>query len=121
MSWDIVIVDEVRDWLRQLRKEDRETVRLIAAAIDVLESQGPALGRPLVDTVHGSELRHLKELRPGSSGSSEVRILFAFDPARRGVLLVAGDKSGNCRGWYEQAIPLAEERYSAHLKSHGQE
>ncbi|MGQ4333210.1 type II toxin-antitoxin system RelE/ParE family toxin [Streptomyces hayashii] len=120
-SWDIVIVDEVRDWLRQLRKEDRETVRLIAAAIDVLESQGPALGRPLVDTVHGSELRHLKELRPGSSGSSEVRILFAFDPARRGVLLVAGDKSGNWRGWYEQAIPLAEERYSAHLKSHGQE
>ena len=36
------------------------------------------------------------ELRPGSSGRSELRVLFAFDPERRGILLVAGDKAGNC-------------------------
>lgn len=115
MSWSVVIVDEVREWLHQLRREDRETLFSISAAIDVLELQGPALGRPLVDTVHGSQLSHLKELRPGSAGSSEVRILFAFDPARQAVLLVAGDKSGNWKGWYEDAIPIAEERYSAHM------
>jgi hypothetical protein len=57
----------------------------------------------------------MKELRPGSTGSSEVRILFAFDPVRRAVLLVAGDKSGNWRGWHEPAIPLADARYDAHL------
>jgi predicted XRE-type DNA-binding protein len=56
----------------------------------------------------------MKELRPGSIGSSEVRILFAFDPIRRAVLLVAGDKSGNWRGWYNTAIPLADDRYDAH-------
>jgi hypothetical protein len=31
------------------------------------------------------------------------------------VLLVAGDKSGNWRGWYDTAIPLAEARYAQHL------
>ncbi|WP_272261605.1 type II toxin-antitoxin system RelE/ParE family toxin [Streptomyces xanthophaeus] len=115
MSWSVVVVDEVRDWLHLLRREDRETLLAISAAIDVLEAQGPGLGRPLVDTVHGSQLSHLKELRPGSSGSSEVRILFAFDPARQAVLLVAGDKSGNWKGWYESAIPVAEERYRVHV------
>jgi len=42
-------------------------------------------------------------------------VLFAFDPVRRAVLLVAGDKSGNWRGWYDTAIPLADDRYDAHL------
>ncbi len=58
---------------------------------------------------------HLKELRPGSSGSGEIRIVFAFDPVRRAVLLVAGDKAGNWQRWYDINIPLAEERYQAHL------
>ncbi|MGH3274053.1 MAG: type II toxin-antitoxin system RelE/ParE family toxin [Streptosporangiaceae bacterium] len=57
----------------------------------------------------------MKELRPGSAGRSEVRILFCFDPARQAVLLVAGDKSGRWQEWYKQAIPLAEERYERWL------
>jgi hypothetical protein len=56
-----------------------------------------------------------KELRPATIGETEVRILFIFDPARQMVLLVAGDKSRNWRGWYEGAIPLAEARYTEHL------
>lgn len=44
-----------------------------------------------------------------------MRILFAFDPVRRAVLLVAGDKAGNWRGWYDTNVPIAEKRYSAHL------
>jgi hypothetical protein len=52
----------------------------------------------------------MKELRPGSTGRTEVRILFVFAPQRQAILLVAGDKSGQWRGWYEQNIPLAEER-----------
>ncbi|WP_438860658.1 type II toxin-antitoxin system RelE/ParE family toxin [Amycolatopsis solani] len=42
--------------------------------------------------MQGSRLHNLKELRPASAGSSEIRILFAFDPVRRAVLLVAGDE-----------------------------
>ncbi|MGH3516397.1 MAG: hypothetical protein ACRDQ7_03070 [Haloechinothrix sp.] len=41
--------------------------------------------------------------------------LFAFDPVRRAVLLVAGDKAGNWKGWYDVNIPLADKRYDEHL------
>ncbi|WP_436846963.1 type II toxin-antitoxin system RelE/ParE family toxin [Streptomyces atratus] len=63
----------------------------------------------------GAEQHHMKGLRPGSSGTSEIRILFAFDPVRRAVLLVAGDKAGNWQRWYDADIPLAEKRYQVQL------
>jgi len=58
----------------------------------------------------------LKELRPASAGSSEIRILFAFDPARHALLLVAGDKAGNWKRWYDLNIPIAEQRFRDHLR-----
>jgi hypothetical protein len=59
---------------------------------------------------------NLKELRPGSAGTTEIRILFIFDPGRNVVLLVAGDKAGQWTAWYRQSIPLAEARYTTYLK-----
>ncbi|MBQ1044739.1 type II toxin-antitoxin system RelE/ParE family toxin [Micromonospora sp. C32] len=56
------------------------------------------------------------DLRPGS-----VRILFAFDPWRSSILLVAGDKSGRWRTWYQEAIPVAEHRYELYLKDRARE
>ncbi|MFG2013724.1 type II toxin-antitoxin system RelE/ParE family toxin [Actinomadura geliboluensis] len=76
----------------------------------------PGLGRPLVDRLEGSEIHNLKELRPGSAGRSEIRILFVFDPWRSAILLVGGDKSGDWSGWYRRAIPRAEELYVDYLK-----
>ncbi len=81
----------------------------------MLAWHGPALGRPLVDRLKGSIYHHMKELRPGSSGDTEVRMIFAFDPRREAVFLVAGDKSGRWQAWYRAAIPLADERFFAHL------
>jgi hypothetical protein len=112
----LVMTRQVRDWLHVLRSGDPVTRRLVAEAIDRLLDDGPALGRPLVDRIAGSRLHNLKELRPGSSGASEVRILFIFDPARNAVLLVAGDKSGRWREWYAETIPAAEAEYEAYLK-----
>lgn len=63
------------------------------------------------------------KLRPASSGRSEVRILFAFDPKRQAIMLLAGDKASGkssklkWTGWYRTAIPLAEKRYKDHLKA----
>jgi hypothetical protein len=37
------------------------------------------------------------------------------------VLLLAGDKSRNWRGWYEVAIPRAEARYTEHLAAQNDE
>ena len=84
-------------------------------AILVLERNGPAEGRPLVDTVTASRVANMKELRPPSAGSSEVRILFVFDPWRSAVLLVAGDKSGQWTRWYRMAILQAEQLYEDYL------
>jgi hypothetical protein len=56
------------------------------------------------------------ELRPGSAGATEVRLLFVFDPERQAVILVGGDKAGNWSGWYRVAVPLAEQAYEDHLK-----
>ncbi len=83
----------------------------------MLAREGPQLGRPLVDRISGSCRHNLKELRPASAGRTEIRILFVFDPVRRAVLLVAGDKAGNWKRWYDINIPIAEERYRRHLDS----
>ncbi|WP_329607677.1 type II toxin-antitoxin system RelE/ParE family toxin [[Actinomadura] parvosata] len=90
-------------------------------AIDRLAESGPILGRPLVDKLEGSRLHNLKELRPGSAGRSEIRILFVFDPWRCAVLLTGGDKSGNWSGWYQRAIPHAEELYAEYLRAREKE
>ncbi|MBH5333677.1 type II toxin-antitoxin system RelE/ParE family toxin [Streptomyces pactum] len=115
MPWRLEMTGEVRDWLHTLRKEDRDTARLVGQAVQALVEEGPDLGRPLVDRIKGSVLHNLKELRPGSTGASEVRILFIFDPRRCAVLLVAGDKAGQWSAWYRYAIPAAEARYAAWL------
>lgn len=115
MAWEIVLIEEVADWFASL---DDPTANLAAAALDLFEEHGPTLGRPLVDTLSGSALPKLKELRPGSAGRSEVRILFAFDPKRQAILLTAGDKAGHWSAWYAEHISLAEKRYELWLSGH---
>lgn len=105
-------VERISAWLNGL---DRETYELVFAAIEVLEEEGPALGCPLVDTVRGSRHKNMKELRPGSQGRSEVRILFAFDPARQAIMLAAGNKAGRWTQWYDEKIKAADEMFAEHL------
>ncbi|MDT0493540.1 type II toxin-antitoxin system RelE/ParE family toxin [Streptomyces sp. NPDC012600] len=119
MQFKIIVVEPARSWLHDLRRHDRDTLLQVAAAISILQTEGPALGRPLVDRITGSTLANLKELRPGSSGSSEVRILFVFDSERNAVILVGGDKSGTWSGWYRTAIKAAEDAYEAYRDGKG--
>jgi hypothetical protein len=58
-----------------------------------------------------SQIHNLKELRPGSRGRSEIRIIFAFDRTRSALLLLGGDKAGNWERWYRENIPIAERLY----------
>src|SRR5688572_4705908 len=120
MSWSIVVVEPALSWLHALRRTDRKTLLSVSQAIEALSIEGPALGRPLVDTIKDSRLGNLKELRPGSAGATEVRLLFVFDPQRQAVILVGGDKAGHWRGWYRTAIPLAETAYADHLRRIGE-
>lgn len=114
-QWEIELHSSVETWLLGLVEEDPETADLIEEAIEMLAAAGPTLGRPLVDRIKGSTYHNMKELRPASSGGSEVRVLFIFDPQRQAILLVAGDKAGDWKGWYRRNIPLADERYGEHL------
>ena len=103
------------DFPDDLHGSDPVSHRLANQAILVLERNGPAQGRPLVDTVAASRIASMKELRPPSAGRSEVRILLVFEPWRSVVLLVAGDKSGQRARWYRTAIPPAEQLYTDYL------
>ena len=81
----------------------------------LLETFGPKLGRPRVDTLKGSRHANMKELR-FDAGDGVWRVAFAFDPKRQAILLVAGDKSGvSSRRFYKALIKKADERFDAHL------
>ncbi|HLU33936.1 MAG TPA: type II toxin-antitoxin system RelE/ParE family toxin [Natronosporangium sp.] len=117
-TWSLVVHPEVHEWLYEIRKADRTAATLTVRAIQqVLEGDGPQERRPLVDRIKGSRVRELRELRPAPVGHLEVRVLFAFDAARRVVLLVAGDSSGNWTRWQREAVPLAEQRYREYQES----
>lgn len=55
----------------------------------------------------------MKELRASKGGA--LRVLFMFDPRRQVILLLGGDKTGNWAGWYETAVPLADDLYDTYL------
>ena len=118
MGWTIDY-SLIEDWFD---KQDVRTLKHVKAALDMLREQGPNLGRPLVDRIKGSKIYNLKELRIVMEGRGEYRILFVFDPDRRAILLVAGDKSKGKNnsliwfGWYRTAVALAERRYSEYFK-----
>src|SRR5271156_5436440 len=87
----------------------------ILAVSLVLEEFGPRLGRPRVDTLNGSRHANMKELRFSAAGG-EWRVAFVFDPRRKAILLVAGDKSGMSeKRFYRELIRKADERFGAHL------
>src|SRR5215467_9618455 len=83
MAWEVSLHPEVETWYLALCESDPGTADLIEDAIDQLADEGPALGRPLADRVKGSRYHNMKELRPPSSGTTEIRLLFAFECATR--------------------------------------
>ncbi len=113
ISWDVILLEEVERWYFTL---DSGAMAAVTGAIDLLELEGPTLGRPTVDKVNGSKFHSMKELRP--AGTS-MRILFIFDPRRQAILLLGGDKAGNWTNWYDKNIPIAERRYEDWLATEG--
>ena len=51
-----------------------------------------------------------------SAADGEWRVAFAFDPRRKAILLVAGDKSGGSeKRFYRELIRKVDDRFDAHL------
>lgn len=81
----------------------------------LLEQFGPQLGRPRVDNLKSSRHTNMKELR-FDAADGVWRVAFAFDPKRKAILLVCGDKSGGSeRRFYRQLIAKADARFDRHL------
>src|SRR5437879_2033265 len=90
MRWEVLFHEAFEpefDGLAQAVQDE------LLAHARLLEEFGPTLGRPHADTLKGSRHANLKELRFRAEGGV-WRVAFAFDPKRKAVLLVAGDKSG---------------------------
>ena len=112
MSWDVVFHDQFAFEFEQLKAGVQD--ELLAHAV-LLRDYGPGLGRPTVDTLKGSKHPNLKEMR-FSYGKDVWRVAFAFDPLRKAVLLVAGNKAGaDQRLFYKRLIDNADLRLTQHL------
>ncbi|OEV29550.1 addiction module toxin RelE [Streptomyces nanshensis] len=102
-----------------LREQDLESYHHVVAALERLQEGGPALRRPSVGAIDGSRYRNMRELRPRSGATVSIRLLFVFDPARRAIFLVAGDKAARRQwdSWYPKAIREADRKYTAYLEA----
>jgi hypothetical protein len=112
--WPIEVSEEFELWYGALDEQESASV---TRSVDMLEAIGPVLGRPHVDSIKGSKIANLKELRVQHQGRP-LRILFVFDPRRVGYLILGGDKTGKA-DWYKRFVPKAEKIYQQHLKEIG--
>ena len=118
VNWEVEFHSEFVPEFRSLHKRVQDEAYAIA---HLLEQFGPQFGRPWVDTLKGSRHANMKEMR-FSAADGEWRLAFAFDPRRRAILLVAGDKSGgSARRFYRALIRKADERFDRHLARLAQE
>ena len=110
--WAVEIHDEFEPEFRKLNISVQDA---IVARVLLLKKYGPNLRRPYADTLSGSKFTKMKELRcPVHNG--QWRVAFAFDPQRKAILLVAGNKLGvNQKRYYKQLIAKADKRFEQHL------
>jgi hypothetical protein len=105
MQWTVDLHPVFESEFRQL---STLVVRELLAKVRLLETYGPELSRPHADTLNGSKHANMKELR-FQAEDGVWRIAFTFDPERKAILLVAGDKSGtNEKRFHKQLIHKAE-------------
>jgi len=113
MPWVVELGDEFEPEFYDLPESVRAEILALSR---LLQQFGPQLGRPRVDTLNGSRHANMKELR-FSAADGEWRVAFAFDPKRKAILLVAGDKSGvSQKKFYKQLIAKADMRFDLHLE-----
>ena len=111
--WEVEGTDEFDAWYQTLTERQ---VGALDGRIDMLQDGGPTLGRPVVGSIQRSRHHNMKELRCSKDGA--LRVLFIFDPVRRAVLLLGGNKADGSAWnmWYLTAVPHADALYDAHLK-----
>ena len=114
MKWTVIFHDEFESEFDALPVEVQNELYAEASFVEIF---GPETGRPHVDTLKGSDYANMKELR-FEAADGEWRVALAFDPKRRAILLVAGDKTGGSETkFYKRLIAKADARYERHLRN----
>jgi hypothetical protein len=90
-------VDATGEYLEWSAAQPTEVQEVVLAKVLLLGQFGPQLGRPHADTLKGSRIKNLKELRARTE-AHVIRVLYFFDETRRALLLVGGDKRARARG-----------------------
>lgn len=114
-AWKVVLHDDFDAEFEALADDVKDN---LLAAANAIQIAGPKAGRPHVDTLGGSKHANMKELRFTAHDGREVwRAAFAFDPERRAIVLVAGEKQGTSQAlFYKRLIKIADARFDKHLK-----
>lgn len=114
-QWEVIFDDEFREEFKSMDKGQR--LALLAAA-DALEKTGPTADRPLVGTLTNPKHPNMKELRYDAHEGTQVwRAAFAFDPKRKAIVLVAGEKQGTEETkFYKTLLKVANKRFDKHLE-----
>lgn len=112
MTWEVLFHQEFKP---EFDEFDEEVQNELLAYATLLSDYGPQLKRPHADTLNGSCYDNMKELR-FKIANGVWRIAFAFDPERKAILLVAGNKVGiSQKRFYKQLIAKADKRFEQHL------
>lgn len=111
VAYEVEVTDEWLAWYQELTTGEQDE---LAATIGLLERRGPHLPFPCSSRVAASRHPHMRELRTQVHGRP-YRTLYAFDPRRVAILLIAGDKTGDDR-WYDTFVPRADHLYDEHLE-----
>lgn len=112
MEWAVAFHEAFAD---EFLKLDPRVRQELAAHVALLQQFGPQLRRPYADTLNGSRHANMKELR-FDAADGVWRVAYAFDPSRRAIVLVTGDKSGqSSKRFYRQLIAKADTRFDDHL------
>jgi hypothetical protein len=110
--WEVEFTDEFEEWWHALSESEQGKVD---ARVRLLMERGPNLGFPFSSQVKTSRFPEMRELR-AQAGGDPLRMLYAFDPRRTAILLVAGDKTGDDR-WYDTQVPVADRLFERHLRT----
>ncbi len=107
---EIDTTDAYDAWYLDLEKRE-------AAAVDrkvkMLQILGLTLPFPHSSDIKGTKYA-FRELRVNNP---PIRVLYGFDPKRKAVLIIGGDKSGDER-FYERIVPQAEKLWIEYLAQH---
>jgi len=107
---EVLVTEEFKRWYEELDENDSSAVYV---SVGLLEARGTSLGFPYSSAIVGA--RHaLRELRI-KSGKKQLRVFYAFDPARNAVLLIGGVKTGK-KSFYNKFVSKAEKLWEEYLR-----